>query len=102
MKTLLPTAVTLSLLTAAAPTHADESNQAVIRFIDTFAVYPVKNPTERNSNACIIVTPDGESAYPGICSKHITLFLKMWEAAHPRIPYTVEENGKQWGEPRTK
>lgn len=102
MKAFLPAAVALSLLTAAAPASADESNQVVIRFIDTFAVYPVKNPTERNTNACIVITPDGDSAYPGACSSHITLFLKMWEAAYPRIPYTVEENGKQWGEPRTK
>ncbi|MCI4186361.1 hypothetical protein MRO89_10340 [Dickeya dianthicola] len=87
-----------SVLYGAPSVNANDLGAVTIRFIDTFAVYPAaKNLTEENSNACVIETTDGLSAYPGACSKHIGLFLKVWEAAHPNTPYAVEENGIRWG-----
>lgn len=79
---------------------ANDLGSVTIRFIDTFVVYPkkIKNLTESNSNACIIETIDGISAHPGPCSKHVRLFLKLWEAGHPNVPYVVEENGNRWAE----
>jgi len=79
---------------------ASDLGSVTVRFIDTFVVYPqnIKNLTEENSNACIIETIDGISAHPGGCSKHIGMFLKLWEAGHPNVPYVVEHNGLRWGE----
>jgi len=92
-KLILAFGLTFSLT----PAIASDLGSVTIRFIDTFAVYPVKNATLENTNACIVETTDEVAAQPGPCSKHIQIFLKIWEAANPNIPYTVEENGIRWG-----
>lgn len=95
MKTVV---LALGLSFSAVAVSASDLGSVTIRFIDTFSVYPVKNPTPETTNACIIETTDGISAHPGPCSKHISLFLRLWKAGNPNIPYTVEENGKRWGD----
>jgi len=95
MKTVV---LALGLSFSAVAVSASDLGSVTIRFIDTFSVYPIKNPTPETKNACIIETTDGISALPGPCSKHISLFLRLWKAGNPNIPYTVEENGKRWGD----
>ncbi|MEQ9843781.1 hypothetical protein [Pectobacterium brasiliense] len=97
MRMIMKIILIYGLLSGASSLNASELGAVTIRFIDTFAVYPLKNLTERTANACIIETTDGISAHPGPCSTHIKLFLRLWEAGHPNIPYVVEENGKRWG-----
>ncbi|HAT3735756.1 TPA: hypothetical protein ACKQAN_003204 [Serratia marcescens] len=92
-KLVLALSLSFSVMTAS----ASDLGSVTIRFIDTFTVYPVKNPTPETTNACIIETTDGISAHPGPCSKHIKLFLRLWETGNPGIPYTVEENGNRHG-----